>query len=130
MADPINQKNPGNQGPFDTTQGQGNLSNPDPYGSQDLAGNRTPEKNDTLYSISTQQRLDTNQDDQDLSDNPDTDDPDAANIDENDDQYDIQGGQGLYGTGDYGNQGGPDKPASGFDRYRTRVSQDQNGYQQ
>ena len=115
-----------NQGPFDTTQGQGNLSNPAPNGSQDMAGNRTPLKNETLYSIKPEQRLDSNQDDQDLSD-----DPDAANIDENDDQFDIAGGEGLYGTsGDYGHQGGPEKPGSSTDRYGTRESQDQNGYQQ
>jgi hypothetical protein len=126
MADPINQQNPSNQGPFDATQGQGSLSNPDPNGSQDLAGNRTPLNDDTLYSIKTDQRLDTNQNDQDLSN-----DPAAANIDPNDDQYDIQGGQGLYGTsGDYGNMGGYMKPASNRDRYGTKVSQDQNGYQQ
>lgn len=114
-----------NQGPFDTTQGEGNLSNPDPNGSQDLAGNRTPLKNETLYSIKPEQRLDSNQDDQDLTDNPD-----AAFISENDDQFDIAGGEGLYGTGDYGHQGGPEKPYSSHDRYGTRVTQDQTGYQQ
>ena len=72
------------------------------------------------------QEIDENQNDQDLADNP----GDYAEVDENDDQYDIQGGQGLYGTGNYGNQGGPSHPGSSRSSYGTKVSQDQNGSQQ
>jgi len=78
-----------------------------------------------LYSTTADQNLSENQDDQDLAD-----DPDYVEVDEDDDQYDIQGGEGLYGTGDYGHQGGPEKPGSARSRYGTKMSQDQNGNQQ
>ncbi len=78
-----------------------------------------------LYSTQANQNIDENQNDQDLAD-----DPKYSEVDDNDDQYDIQGGQGLYGTGDYGNQGGPEKPGSSRSRFGTKMSQDQNGNQQ
>ncbi len=78
-----------------------------------------------LYGTQADQNIDENQNDQDLAD-----DSDYVEVDENDDQYDIQGGQGLYGTGDYGHQGGPEQPGSSRSRFGTKMSQDQNGNQQ
>ena len=111
--------------PYDTQNQLGGLGNQDLTSSKDAQNPNNNKHNPNLYTTSADQLISENQDDQDLAD-----DPSYADVDYNDDQYDIQGGQGLYGTGDYANQGGPSKPASDRDRYGTKVSQDQNGYQQ